>query len=111
MATNRVIGSVLLAAGVLLVSACASRPAPPAVAGASLIDKKFQQTAKSYRRYRYQGQTVYCRKEKPINSSVPKLQCLTEDQLRVQVENYVRSRNTNIGSPIRAGAGQGGIGG
>jgi outer membrane biogenesis lipoprotein LolB len=111
MLTNRLFRAALLAAGMLLVGACASQPASTPAQRESLIDRKFQQTAKNYRTYRYQGQIVYCRKEKPITSSVPQLQCLTEDQLRAQVEDYVRTRNTSIGTPIRAGAGQGGVGG
>lgn len=111
----------LIATGALLAAGCATPHAPtagPAMtppetmqASTPLLERKFQRAAKYYKKYRYQGQVVYCKKEKPITSAVPRLQCLTEPQLRMAVEDFERSRNTNISSPSRAGAGQGSIGG
>ena len=114
--------SSLLAVGVLLVAACASQPASspapaaapapaatPAPAAASSaqaspearpeadaaaqLEKKFQEAAKSYRVVQKDGKTLYCKKEKPINSTIPIVQCITEAQLRLQVEQMDELRN------------------
>ena len=82
MAKNHVLRSVLVVSSVLLIAACASQPRTP------LLERKFQQTAQHYEKYQLDGQTVYCRKDLP-----PGRQCLTEDALRRQVENYERNRN------------------
>jgi hypothetical protein len=112
MAVTQIIRSVMLASAVLLIAACASQPvSSPAYAEAStpLLEKKFQQAAQHYRKYRYEGQTVYCRKEKVITSAIPVVQCLNEAQLRQQVASYERGRNP-VARPLMPGAGQGGIG-
>ncbi|HET9473652.1 MAG TPA: HEAT repeat domain-containing protein [Steroidobacteraceae bacterium] len=72
-----------------------SPAAAPATAPAAttLLEKKFQRAAKQYEKYQHEGQTVYCKKEKTTMSNIPVTQCLTESQLRQQVENYERSRN------------------
>jgi hypothetical protein len=98
MIKNHLFHSVLVAAGVLLIAACASEPR------GSLLEKKFQRAAQHYEKFQHDGQTVYCRKEVQV-------QCLTEAQLRNQVERYERTRNTVNGPPIPAGAGQGSVGG
>ena len=82
MARNRVLRSALLAAGVLMIAACASQPE------GSLLEKKFQQTAKQYLKFQHEGQTVYCKKEQSRL-----VQCISEAQLRLQVENFERDRN------------------
>ena len=109
MASNHVFRSVLLASSVLLVGACASQPTSTAPAP-SLLEMKFQRVAQNYQKFSQEGQTVYCKKQKVITSNIPGTQCVTETQLRLQVESYERSRNTEIGRPIPAGAGQGSIG-
>jgi outer membrane biogenesis lipoprotein LolB len=103
MATTRVIHSILLAAGVLLMTACASQPE------GALLEKKFQQAAQHYQKFQHEGRTVYCKKEKVLTSAVPVTQCLSEAELRLRVENSERHRNA-VGRPLVAGAGQGGIG-
>src|SRR5262245_59070049 len=100
MDRNRTFHSVLLAAGVLLLAACASPPK------GSLLETKFQRAAKNYEQFQYRGQTIYC--QRTGTRSMP-YACLTESQLRLQVENYHRSRSTSSGSSVPAGAGQGGI--
>lgn len=128
MALKKLMGTVLLAAGVSLLAACASSPADapapaaapapvaapapaapaaaPAVAAAaasleakpeadaaSLAEKKFQEAAKSYRMVQKDGKTMYCKKEKPINSTIPRVQCITESQLRLEVEQMDEMRD------------------
>ena len=64
---------------------------------ASNLEKKFQEAARSYRKVEKNGETMYCKKEKPINSTIPRLQCITESQLRLQVEQMddLRDRMRN----------------
>jgi len=97
---NRVFRSVLLAAGVVLLAACASQPAStlgaaavPATAPATtpLLERKFQQAARNYLKFQHEGQTVYCKRG--ATRSLPYTDCITESQLRLQVENFERSRN------------------
>jgi Skp family chaperone for outer membrane proteins len=110
--------STLLATGVLLVAACASQPASqpapaaapapaataaPAAAASSeakpeadaaaALEKKFQEAARSYRTVQKDGKTMYCKKEKPINSTIPRVQCISESQLRLQVEQTEQTRD------------------
>ena len=102
MARNSVFRSVLLAAGALLMGACASQPdswpgtaAVPGTAAAPaptpLLEKKFQQAAKQYDKYQHEGQVVYCKRG--ATRSLPPTECITESALRLQVENMQRSRN------------------
>jgi hypothetical protein len=39
------------------------------------------------------GKTMYCKKEKPINSTIPRMQCVTESQLRLEVEQMEETRD------------------
>ena len=138
--------SALVLAGVLLVAACASQPAPqpatqpasaaspapapaaapaaPAAAAAAAspeakseadaaaaLEKKFQDAARSYRAVQKDGKTMYCKKEKPINSTIPRMQCISEAQLRLQVEQTEQTRDRMRNSSrctMGAGCGAGG---
>jgi hypothetical protein len=53
---------------------------------AAQLEKKFQEAAKGYKVVQKEGKTMYCKKEKVIGSTIPTLQCMTEAQLRLQVE-------------------------
>jgi hypothetical protein len=112
MATIRVFQS-LLASCVLPIAAWASQP-PAATASdpapsASLAEEKFQRVARTYKMYQHEGQTVYCKKERVITSTIPHMRCLTEPQLRAEVESQLKWRNP-VTRPLVAGIGQGGIG-
>jgi hypothetical protein len=96
------------AAGTALLGACASSepapsastaksatapvPAPTASAAttesdtAAGLEKKFQEAAKGYKIVQRDGKNMYCKKEKVIGSTIPTLQCMSEAQLRLQVE-------------------------
>ena len=100
MASNRIFHSVLLASGVLLIAACATKPA------GSLEEKYFQQEARNYQKFEKDGQTIYCLSEDATASLIPLKHCITEDALRQRVENYRRNRNT-VPPPTVAGPGQG----
>ena len=109
MAKDHVFLSILLAAGTLLIAACASQPT------SSLDDKYFQAEAKKYEKFQHEGQVVYCTSEGGNSTLIPytgagKRQCVSESQLRLAVENYRRSRN-RVASPLMPGAGQTGFGG
>jgi hypothetical protein len=109
MAFDKLMGTVLLAAGISLVAACASSPADvpapapapvaaaaeaiPEADAATLAEKRFQEAAKSYRKVDKDGKTMYCKKEKPINSTIPRMQCVTESQLRLEVEQMEETRD------------------
>jgi hypothetical protein len=100
MAMNRVLPSILLAASALFLGACATQPE------GSLLDKKFERAANNYQQFQHDGQVVYC--QRAGTRSMP-MSCLTETQLRAQVEFEHRHRSTSSGAPIPPGAGQTGI--
>lgn len=104
-----------LGACVALLAACASQPAPsdvpqpaaPPVAAAApaqdpavktekdtaaTLEKKFQDAARGYKVVERDGKTLYCKREKVIGSTIPTMQCLTESQLRNQVETMEDAR-------------------
>lgn len=87
MARNRIFRSILLAA-------------------TALLEKKFQRAARSYRMFQHDGETWYCKKEKPNYSNIPEMQCLSETQVRQEVENLERRRN-RVQRLVVAGTGQG----
>jgi len=122
MAFEKLMNTVLLAAAVSLVAACASSPADapapsaapapvaaaaPAAAAAptaaaqaqpeadaaTLAEKKFQEAARSYRKVEKDGKTMYCKKEKPMGSTIPRMQCIAESQLRLEVERMDELRD------------------
>ena len=96
MVRTRVFSSLLIAAGVLALTACATGPRTP------LLEKKFQRAASTYQKYDVKGQTVYCKKGEPaISTRLPGLQCVTEAQLRADVENFERTRH-RIETPMHA---------
>jgi hypothetical protein len=97
MATNRIFPAVLLAAGALLIAACASQPASKV----SLDEKYFQREANNYLKFQHQGQTVYCQNERDVASLIPRKSCITESALRQRVGNSRTARN-----PVQRGGPQ-----
>ena len=98
MAKSRVFRSILLTAGALLLAVSASQSATPPdpAAAPTLLEKKFQRAAQSYMKFQDHGTTVYCKKEKVLTSAIPVVQCLSESQLRLEVENFERTRNAIV---------------
>ena len=94
MASNRILRSVLVASGVLLIAACASQPvSSPATPSVStpLLEMKFQRAVKQYdQKYQHEGQAVYCKRG--ATRSMPPTECITESALRLHVENTLKSR-------------------
>jgi hypothetical protein len=117
-----------LAAATALLGACASEPAtnaarPPAAAPAPAptaaaaeadtaagMEKKFQDAARSYKVVQKDGKTLYCKREKVMGSTIPTLQCISEAQLRIQVENTdeMRQRMRNKAGGCMQGCAGGG---
>jgi Skp family chaperone for outer membrane proteins len=95
------------------VAAPAAAPAPAANAEkdtADTLEKKFQDAAKSYRVVEKDGKTLYCKREKVMGSTIPANVCLTESQLRNQVETMEDARNrmrNNGRCTMGAGCGSG----
>jgi hypothetical protein len=97
-------------ANLFLVAGCASTPQPPANASATppvpgmtsdgrhlwesateaevaaALDKKFEEAAKSYVKLKKDGVVVFCKRYRVIGSNISTIQCITEAQLRNQVE-------------------------
>ena len=71
-------------------SPAAVPPTASAPAATTLLEKKFQRAAKHYEKFQHEGQTMYCKRTG--TKSMP-YTCLTEAELRQQVEDYERSRN------------------
>lgn len=93
MAGIRLIGHVLLAAGLAVMAGCASQPATSTV---SLDDKYFQREVRNYLKFEHEGQTVYCQNNRRIGSLLPYKQCITERALRHRVEEARLSRNAVV---------------
>jgi hypothetical protein len=127
MQLRNIIISLGLASSAALLSACASEPAPaaapvqaaPAPAAAATaesdtaagLEKKFREAARSYKVVEKDGKTLYCKREKVMGSTIPTLQCITEAQLRNQVENTdeLRQRMRNrAGGCVQTGGCSGG---
>jgi hypothetical protein len=92
-------------------AAAASPEAKPEADAAAALEKKFQEAARSYRAVQKDGKTMYCKKERPVNSTIPRVQCITEAQLRLQVEQMEQTRDRLRNSSrctMGAGCGAGG---
>lgn len=112
MAYRKVIVGLSLALGAALLAACASQPAaepahPPAAAAsnsapssavaekdaAGAMEKRFRDAARGYKTVQKDGKTLYCKREKRIGTTIPTMNCLTEAELRTQVEMMEEYRN------------------
>ena len=78
---------------------------------AGAMEKKFQEAARSYKIVERDGKTLYCKREKRIGTTIPTMHCLTETELRNQVETAddMRERMRNSGKcTMGSGCGSGG---
>jgi hypothetical protein len=86
-------GLLVLATLASLLGACASPPAEtPLPSSPQLLERKFQEAAKGYKVVQKDGRTLYCKREKVLGSTIPTMQCMSEAQLRLQVENMEELR-------------------
>jgi hypothetical protein len=53
---------------------------------AAALDKRFENAAKGYVKLKKDGVLLFCKRAKEIGSNLPTIQCITESQLRNQVE-------------------------
>ncbi len=113
MAFKKMFLALSVGMGAALITACASQPAAkptPAPASqsstapapnsaasekdtASAMEKRFQDAARSYKVVQKDGKTLYCKREKRIGTTIPTMNCLTESELRTQVEMMEDYRN------------------
>jgi len=114
MRIAKVILTLSIGIGAAALAACASQPAsdapakaptqavpasaaPTAAAAesdtASALEKRFQEAARSYKTVQKDGKTLYCKREKVIGTTIPTMNCITEAQLRNEVENMEEYRN------------------
>jgi Skp family chaperone for outer membrane proteins len=119
-----------------LLSACASSPpATPAASApaaapigqtkhkwsmatetevAAELDRKFEQAAKSFVKLKKDDQIMYCKRYKEMGSMIRTLHCITEAELRKQVEDSDAARDRmrqtmgkcNIAPGVGCSAGQ-----
>jgi hypothetical protein len=60
---------------------------------AAQLDKKFQEAAKAYVQLKRNDQVMFCKKYREMGSSIRTLHCITEAELRKQVEDSDQVRN------------------
>ena len=60
---------------------------------AAALDKKFAEAAKAYVQLKRDDQVMFCKKYREIGSSIRTLHCITEAELRKQVEDSDEARD------------------
>ena len=81
---------------------------------AAQLDKKFEEAAKSFVQLKRNDQLMFCKKYKEMGSTIRTLHCITEAELRKQVEDSdeLRANMRNKmgrctgGQPVACSAGQ-----
>ena len=54
---------------------------------AAALERKFQEAARGYVKLKKDGVMMFCKRYRVIGSNIPTIQCITEAELRNQVEN------------------------
>jgi hypothetical protein len=98
MVRIKIVASILLSAGVVVMTACASHTASRA---GSLDDRYFQREVRNYVKVEREGQTVYCQSVPQTASLIPYKDCITEAALRQRVEDWRKTRNP-VEQPMHA---------
>jgi hypothetical protein len=102
MKKSVVLPSLLLAASGLLFGACATpkkdEPKPKWDVAteeevAKALDLAVAKAAKGFVQLKKDGVLMFCKRYRQIGSNLPTITCLTEAQLRVQVENMQKYRD------------------
>jgi hypothetical protein len=60
---------------------------------AAKLDLEFEKAAKGYVKLKKDGVLMFCKRYKTIGSNIATIQCITEAELRQQVENMTRYRD------------------
>ena len=96
---NRAPISVLLLASLLTLAACTPNQKKHqwAVATeaevAAALDKEFEKAAKGFVKLKKDGVIVFCKRYREVGSNIATLKCITEAQLRTQVQNMTKYRD------------------
>jgi len=56
-------------------------------------DKELINAAKGFTKLKKDGVLMFCKRYRPIGSTIPQIQCITESQLRVQFDDLNKYRN------------------
>jgi hypothetical protein len=117
MSIHNLILAGLLAAG-LGISGCKSAPtdhAAPVAAtekkDAAAIDKLFAEAAAQYNRVERNGVVYYCKRTRTMGTNISSLKCMTESQLRVEIETMTQVRDDMRNKMGKCTAGRAGNGG
>jgi hypothetical protein len=54
---------------------------------AAEVDAKLIEAARSFTKLRKDGEIIFCKRYKVVGSTIPTIQCITQAQLRTQVES------------------------
>jgi hypothetical protein len=60
---------------------------------AASMEKRFQEATRSWVKLKKDGVMMFCKRYRVIGSNIPTIQCITEAELRVQVENMDQYRD------------------
>jgi hypothetical protein len=60
---------------------------------AAALDRKFEEAARGYVKVKKDGEMMFCKRYRIIGSNIPTIQCITEAELRNQVENMDQYRD------------------
>ena len=76
---------------------------------AAALDKKFEEAAKQFVKLKRDDQVMFCKRYRDIGSMIPTLHCITEAELRKQVEDSdeLRGEMRNKMGRCQLGAGCG----
>ena len=68
-------------------------PSEEDVAAALDHNKDLINAAKGFTKLKKDGVLMFCKRYRPIGSTIPQIQCITEPQLRVQFEEMTKYRS------------------
>ena len=60
---------------------------------AASIEKRFQEATRGWVKLKKDGVMMFCKRYRVIGSNIPTIQCITEAELRAQVENMDQYRD------------------
>jgi len=100
-AHNKLLSGLLVS--VLGLISCASEPAAETAPvadtrnseqlEADALDKQFEEAARGLSKVEKDGVLFYCKRTRQIGSNISTLKCMTESQLRVEVETMAKYRD------------------
>jgi hypothetical protein len=107
-----------LVAACLAASGCKSAPAEDAVPAAATekkdaaaIDKLVAEAAAQFNKVERDGVVYYCKRTRQMGTNISSLKCMTESQLRVEVETMTQVRDDMRNKMGKCTSGRAGHGG